>query len=306
MFDFDMEAIDRVVISMDSTMQGILAAILIFMMFSVALGLRGSHFTRIVQAPGDVVSGLLVQVIGLPAVTMAFIHLLQLPASIALGLIIVASCPGGNVSNFFARISHANVAYSITLTALSGIFAVLMIPISVLFWGGLYEPIDLLLKEIDLDRGLFFIRIFAMLGFPLFVGMMIAHKHPDFADRLQKKAVPLSVVLLGVLIVITVSQNSDLLFSFGPSILSVVVLHNIVAFALGGIAAALLMKERGKFRTLIFEVGLQNTGLALVILLSEFQGLGGAALITATWGIWHMVTGFGLAGLFRLQDKKHD
>lgn len=297
---------DKVEISLDPVMQGVLALILMFIMFSVALGLRVEHFRMVARAPGDVIKGLLVQVVALPAVTMVFVYLLSLPASIALGLIIVASCPGGNVSNFFCKLSHANVAYSVTLTALSSVVAVFMIPISILFWGGFYAPIADLLQSIDLDRGMFLARTVVLLGVPLFIGMAVAHKWPDLSDKIQQKALPASIVLLFALVLISLTNNADLILNYWPAIMGIVTGHNLLAFLLGGTVGRLLLSDRAKRRTLVFEVGLQNTGLGLVILLSQFKGIGGAALITATWGIWHLFTGLALAVFYRQRGEIND
>jgi len=218
-------------------------------------------------------------------------------------MIVVACCPGGNVSNLFVLAAKGNAALSVSLTALSSALAFIVTPISILFWAGLYPPTAELLSQINIEAGPFILQVAVVMAVPLIIGMSIAHIAPKIAARIQPVFYAISLAALATLVVLGLYGNWALLVATGAIVLPVAILHNATAFGLGAASGRLLGIDAPSRRALTFEIGIQNAGLGLVILLSQFQGLGGAAAITAVWAIWHLMAGSVLATGFRTYDR---
>ncbi len=299
----DTSAINDAVITLDPATQVALAMSLAFTMFTVALGLKTDDFAFVRAHPRSILAGLAAQIVGLPIITLALLFAFKPIAGIALGMLIVACCPGGNVSNLFTRLSRGNVAYSVALTTCSSIFSAIFLPFAILFWTSLYPPTRDLVETIQLDRASFIINTSITLLIPLAVGITTAHLKPALAQRLQSYCLPLAVMIILMIVVFGLASNSGLLRDFGAAVLPYVILHNAAAFFVGGIIGKFALKTPPARRALAFEIGIQNSGLGLLIMLSQFGGLGSGAMIIATWGIWHFVGGFALTAAFRTAQK---
>lgn len=299
----DIAALDQLRIVLDPVGQAGVAIALMLVMFSVALGLSAKDFVLLGEQPVVFVIGVLTQIVGLPLVTFGIINVVDVPASIALGMIVVACCPGGAVSNLLTYLARGNVAYSVSLTATSSVLAAVLTPASILFWSHLYEPTSTLLQTIDVSPWVFLLQTTLLLIVPLVLGMTVAARAPDFAAVIRRRtALAGTLVLAGVIVYGTV-YFFPVLFPALPYIGSVAVGHNAVAFALGALAGLALRADRPIRRALTFEVGIQNSGLALVILIGQLHGVGGAAAIAAVWGVWHLVAGGLIVVILRAYDK---
>lgn len=298
----DIGALDSLRIVLDPAGQAGVALALVIVMFSVALGLRIEDFSFLRDKPLLFIGGVVSQVVVLPLVTFLLILVLRPAASIALGMIVVACCPGGAVSNLLTYLSRGNVAASVALTATSSMLAAILTPTSILFWSHAYKPTATLLETLDVNPLLFVLQTTILLAVPLVLGMIVAAKAPDVAKRIRKRTTVLGVSVLVCTIIYGIAYFFPVLFPALPILGSVVVLHNALAFATGALAGRVLSGVSATRRALTFEIGIQNSGLALVILLSQLKGLGGAAAIAAVWGVWHLIAGGLLAALFRYID----
>jgi BASS family bile acid:Na+ symporter len=296
-------SLDSLQIVLDPIGQAGVALALVIVMFSVALGLRVEDFSFLRNKPLLFVGGVVSQVVVLPLVTFLLIMVLQPAASIALGMIVVACCPGGAVSNLLTYLSRGNVAASVALTATSSMLAAILTPTSILFWSNTYSPTATLLKTLDVNPMLFVLQTTILLAVPLVLGMIVAAKAPDVAKRIRKRTTILGVSVLVGTIVYGITYFFPVLFPALPILASVVVLHNALAFVTGALAGRILSGVQATRRALTFEIGIQNSGLALVILLSQLKGLGGAAAVAAVWGVWHLIAGGLLAAFFRYIDS---
>lgn len=290
-------------ITLEPSTQLGLAVALAFTMFSVALGLKTGDFSFLRNHPRRVAVGFLTQVLGLPLVTLLILLIFQPIAGIALGMLIVACCPGGNVSNLFTRLSGGDTAYSVTLTTCSSVFSAAFLPFTVLFWTGLYAPTRELVDAIELDRMAFIVNTSITLLIPLALGIYLAHARPTWAESMQRIFIPIAVLIIAALVVVGLASNLSLLRDFGTVIMPYVMAHNALAFALGAIVGILAKFNPNTRRALVFEIGIQNSGLGLLIMLSQFGGLGSGALILATWGVWHFVGGFTVLAIYRLARR---
>ncbi len=298
------ESLDQLTIALDPAAQAMLAAAIIIMMFAIALGLKPDHFTFLRNEPKLFWGGLSAQLIGLPLITIVLAALLAPPPSIALGMIVVAACPGGNVSNFMTWGARGDTAYSVSLTAGSSIIAAFWTPAAILLWSGIYPPTAELLDTIEFSRISFILQTTVMLAAPLILGMLAARYFPAAAGKIRK---PLALFGAGVLAVVIVQGVVDfwpILIPGWALILIPVAAHNAAAFALGAGAGRLLGAAPARRRSLTFEVGIQNAGLAVVLLLAQLKGLGGAAAIAAVWGVWHFFSGGIMIALFRYLDRR--
>ena len=277
---------------------------LMLVMFSVALGLRLQDFRILADKPRLYVGGVVAQVFILPLVTFFLLPAISPPPSIALGMIVVACCPGGAVSNLMTYLARGDVAVSVALTATSSILAALLTPASTLFWTGAYGPTAELLRSLDVDPMLFIVQTTVLLALPLAAGMLVAAKAPNIAAKIRGKTTLLGTAVLGGTIIYGIVYFFPVLWPAVGLLGSIAVIHNTVAFATGAVVGRLLSKDTAVRRALTFEIGIQNSGLALVILLAQLQGLGGAAAIAAVWGVWHLIAGGIIVQVFRMSDSK--
>jgi len=272
------------------------------MMFSIALGLRVEHFRFIKKSPRIVFAGVFSQLIGLPLLTLGLCFLLVPPPSIALGMILVSCCPGGAVSNMLVLMANGNVALSVSLTAVSSLAAAFITPISILFWSRLYPPIGDLLTQVELDTVGFLSQTAVILALPLLLGALLVWQLPWAANAIRKPLVTFSGLLLFIIIAVICVKYQDMFVIVGAAFIGLVALHNASAYLLGFITGYLARADKASRRTLTYEVGIQNSGLGIVILLTQFNGLGGAAAVAGLWGVWHILAGSVLVLTFRMID----
>jgi BASS family bile acid:Na+ symporter len=281
-----------------------MAVVLGVMMFSVALSLRVSHFSFFRTQPALYLSGVAAQIIGLPLLTLGLCFAINPHPSVALGMILIACCPGGNTSNLIALFARANTALSVSLTATSSVFAAFVTPISILFWSGLYPPTRALLTEIDIDVVDFLIQTLVILALPLLLGMLTAAYLPKLAKRIQTPLAIISGIGLLAIIVIASIRFAPAFLALGIGLFAIIILHNGLAFALGNLVARLVRADEPSRRALTIEVGIQNSGLGIVILLTQLGGVGGAGAVAGLWGIWHLIAGTSLAAYWRQKDAR--
>ena len=186
----DITALDSLRIVLDPIGQTGVALALMLVMFSVALGLRVDDFTFLRDKPLLFVGGVVAQVLVLPLATFFLILVMKPAASIALGMIVVAACPGGAVSNLLTYLSRGNVATSVALTTTSSLLAAVLTPTSIMFWSHAYEPTATLLESLDVSPMMFLAQTTFLLAVPLVLGMFVAAKAPDVAMRIRKRSQP--------------------------------------------------------------------------------------------------------------------
>lgn len=297
-------SIDAVLIQIDSTGQSILGLVLALIMFGVALDLRLSDFTAVLRRPLAPLTGLVAQTLLLPAMTWAMTMILQPQPSVALGMIIVGACPGGNLSNLITHMGRGNTALSVSMTALSSVVAIVATPLNILLWASLNPATAALLRQVNIEAGPFLAQTVLILGVPMLLGMSLAHWMPALASRLRRPFQILSWLVLILFILATTIANGRYLLTFLADIMPMVILHNAAALALGWLAAKAIRINRPDTRAVTIEIGMQNSGLGLALILNQFDALGGAALIAAGWGIWHIVSGWALATWWRRSDAR--
>lgn len=271
---------------------------LAFIMFGVALGIKTENFKELAKNPKSVLTGVLSQFLLLPALTFLLVMLLDPVMGLGLGMILVASCPGGNLSNFFSSIGKGNVALSITLTAIATILAMFMTPLNFEVWSSFYIGDRVSSINVSMDSIKMMKMVFLLLVIPLFIGILFNSYLPRITNIINLPIKILSFLILIGFIVVAFLKNLELFMQYYDYIIFAVFLHNIIALGSGYYFSKMLGNNTRDNRTISIETGIQNSGLGLVIIFTIFDGNGGMALITAWWGIWHIIAGIVIALIY--------
>lgn len=297
------ENIDSICINFDTNSLWLVNITLAIIMLGVALDISVNDFKNLFIKPKKVFIGILLQFILVPATTLLLVYLIQPQASLALGLMMVAACPGGNVSNFMTKLAKGNTALSVSLTAFATAMALFMTPINLAIWASLYKPTALILKEIDLNPIEVTKIVMLILGIPLIVGMYIRHISPFFASKLSKVLKPVSLLILIAFILVAFYNNLDIFNKYIHHAFYLVFILNSILYAVGFYTAKFAKMSYEDQKTLSIETGIQNSGLGLMLVFLFFDGLGGMALVVAFWGIWDIFSGLLLAYYWNIKSN---
>ena len=312
-----LQYLDALNINLGAGEMFIVNIILAFVMFGVALGIKPQTFKDVFRNPKSVIMGISLQWIALPAVTFLVAILLNpvITPMVAIGMLLVASCPGGNISNFISSLSKGNVELSVSMTAISTAFAPLITPFNFWFWGTLYckyasvhnDIPTLSIPFMDMLH-----QILLILGVPIVLGLVVSRYLPNLSQKLKKPTSILSILLFIGMVIVSLTQVLTALeqrwavYAGILSALVVVIIHNASALGVGFYGATLLKAPKADRRSLTIETGIQNSGLGLALLFNPaifpvdvWQNNGGMVIITALWGIWHIISGLTVATLFR-------
>ena len=308
--------------ALNVTMNGgstLLNIVLAFVMFGVALGIKPATFVDIIKNPKSILTGIVCQLVLLPALTLVLIMLCGdlISPMIALGMILVASCPGGNISNFITSLSRGNSELSVSLTAFNTAACIFTTPLNFAFWGKLYlnfagnRSIGTL-PELEIPLGDIFQSIFIIMGIPLILGILCGQYLPKIAKVMKKPLQHLSIIVFIAMVVIIFKGNFDVFMKAIQYIFLIVLIHNLLALGIGFSTSTLMKLPYKDRRTITIETGIQNSGLGLILLLNPnifpevgaWANNGGMLVITAWWGVWHIISGLTLAFVWRLRGRK--
>ncbi len=307
-----LESLNAIIINMGSGGLRIMNIILALIMFGVALNIRLDSFKKIFRQPKSVLTGLCLQWFALPFITFVLAWALNqwITPMVALGMILVASCPGGNISNFMSSYAKGNTELSVSMTAITTLFSSIMTPLNFFIWGSLYYMVISVSGDIPRLVIPFFPmlkEILLLLGIPILVGMVFAYYFPKATAKIVKPIQNLSFVLFIAIVGVMIYQNWNLISGNIAFVFLVVFLHNALALCTGYIGGTLAKVSCPDRRALTIEVGIQNSGLGLILMMNPaifppeiWTGhYGGMLLVASLWGIWHIVSGLTLSSIFR-------
>ena len=310
-----LESLNSVAINFGAEGVMIVNIILAFVMFGVALEIKPRTLKEIVKKPKSIIVGLLLQWVLLPAVTFTVALALNplITPMVALGMILIASCPGGNISNFLSALSNGNAALSVSMTAITTAFSPIITPLNFFFWGTMYSRFISMKNDIPMlviPFGPMLEQIMLLLGLPILLGLLFAHYFPNATKRIVRPSQMISVLLFIGMVVVAFMQNFQIFVDNIFYVFFIVLLHNGVALATGYFGGRLARLSRYNVKTLTIETGIQNSGLGLVLLFNPaifppeiWHGhYGGMLFVTAWWGIWHIISGLSVAFVFRKRD----
>ncbi len=313
-----LQVLDKIRLHFSPQSLFILNIALAFIMFGVALGIKPVHFKRVANNPKTTLIGVFSQFVALPFITflVAWAFSPWITPTVGLGMILVASCPGGNISNFISSLARANAALSVTLTAIATLLAIVMTPLNFALWGHLFLDVyshkvqaGELLRPLTINPWQMFRTVIILLGIPLVLGVIVNQKMPKFTERILKPMKYLSIVFFLLIVTMAFKNNFEFFLKHIKYIFLIVLIHNALAYLTGYSLASLFKRHPKDRKTIAIETGIQNSGLGLVLLFNPKvfppdMAVGGMAFIAAWWGIWHIISGLSLAAWWGRGPKR--
>lgn len=298
-----MTDVDNIRIAFDEGSLLTLKVVLAALLFGIALDTRVADFKEAFRRPKAIAVGIAAQFLVLPGLVFLLTLLLDVRGSVALGMLLVACCPPGNVSNILTHRAKGDVALSVSMTAVGNVIAIFAMAPLFAFWGGLHPTGSTLLQGIELNAWDVLSEILVVIGIPFVLGLTIANLRPAFATKASKIVGPVAFLALGAIILISLTGNWDIFVNYIMIVMIAVVLQDALSLGLGyGIARVTGLPSRSR-KAMTFEVGIRNSGLGLVLIFTFYGGLGGMALVAAWWGIWDIIAGLIVAQLWARRTK---
>lgn len=271
----------------------VIVPLLGLIMFSMGMTLTSSDFKQVFKQPRLILLGVALQYVLMPFIAWGLAKILSLPVSIAAGLILLGACPGGTASNVICYLARANVALSISLTAVSTLLAIILTPLITL----LYVDQSVVVQVSSMMKSLLFIVIL-----PVLSGVIINTYFNKRVEKIKPFLPVFSVLFILLIIGVIVAKNNSKLPELGLLLFCAVVLHNFLGLIAGYVIPRFMGYDKMTCKTLAIEVGMQNSGLAVVLANQYFSGI--AALPGALFSIWHNVTGAILASVWVKQNEQ--
>jgi BASS family bile acid:Na+ symporter len=264
-------------------------------MFGMGLTLRLGDFKLVFTRPKDVILGFLAQFTLMPLIAFALTRLFNLPVELAVGVVLVGTCPGGTSSNVMTYLAKGDVALSVTMTSFSTLLAPILTPLLTLLYVG---------QKVDVNVANMFLSIVKVIIVPIALGFICTKFFSKLTAQIAKILPLVSVIAIVMIVASVVAANSAKILTSGLVIVAVVVLHNICGYAAGFGLAKLFKCERPKAITVAIEVGMQNSGLATSLALTHFAAMPLAAIPGAVFSVWHNISGSIFANLMAAGNSK--
>jgi len=231
-------------------------------MLSLGLGLTRDDFRRVLKQPRAAVVGLVGQLVFLPAAGYLVAVLFGLQPEMAVGMMVLAACPGGAHSNLFANLARADTALSVSLTAVSSLASIITIPL----WIGLATSVFAQGGEVPALPVLpTMLRVFLVIAVPTVLGVWVRERGPGAAATMERWTKMAAVLLLLVIVVGSVARQSDNVLAFAALVGVPVAVLNLGTMAAGYVASRLTRLERPQAITIVLEIGVQNSAMAVGI-----------------------------------------
>lgn len=263
-------------------------------MFGMGTTLAFGDFARVIRMPKAVLIGVGLQYAVMPLMGWTYASLFGLQGEVAVGLILYGSCAGGVSSNVITYIAGANLALSVTMTAISTMMSPLMTPVAMKALAGQYLAIEMAPMMVS---------ILKMILAPVVAGVLVNHYLHRFAAWASRWLPGVSMWGICSVIAITIALSRDDLIAVAVPLLGAAVCHNATGFALGYWSARALGLNAIDSRTVSIEVGMQNGGMATGLAFDVLQS-SVAAVPSAVEGPWAAVTGAGLASFWRQSHRR--
>ncbi|AKG05254.1 sodium transporter [Salimicrobium jeotgali] len=249
-------------------------------MFGIGLTMQPVDFKLVMKKPLPVIAGVAAQYVLMPLTALGIAYLLNLPAELAAGLVLLGSVPGGTASNVMVYLAKGNLALSVAMTSFSTLLAPILTPAILLMLAGQWLPVD----PVSM-----FLSIVQVIIVPITLGLLVRKLFPETVDK-SATAVPLiSVLAIITIVCAVVAVNVESITSSGLQIFAAVMLHNLIGLILGYGAAVLMRLDESKRRAISIEVGMQNSGLGVALATAHFGPL--AALPNVVAAVWHNISG---------------
>lgn len=262
-------------------------------MFAMGITLTIPDFALVVKRPLPVLLGVVAQYVIMPAIAVALVVLFQLPAELAVGVILVGCAPGGTSSNVITYLSKGDVALSVTMTSVSTLLAPIFTPLLTLWLAGTLLPVEASAMAMSIVQ---------MVLIPIVAGLLVRWLLQTWIDKILPALPWVSVLGISYVVVAVVSGSADQIVEAGMLVLAVVILHNALGYFLGYFASRIFKYPERVARTTSVEVGMQNSGLAATLAAAHFSPV--AALPAAVFSVWHNISGGLLAVFYRYRSAR--
>ena len=251
-------------------------------MFGMGLTLKMDDFKVVFSRPKDIIIGFAAQFTLMPLIAFLLAKAFNLPTEIAVGVILVGTCPGGTSSNVMTYLSKGDVPLSVGMTAVSTLFAPFMTPLLTLLYAG---------QRVDVNAVAMFLSIVKVVLLPITLGLVCNYFFGKVTREIVRILPLISTVAIIMIIASVVSANSARLKTVGLIVVIVVILHNLLGYAAGYGVGKLLRLNTTKCRALSIEVGMQNSGLATSLAATHFAQYPLATIPGAVFSVWHNISG---------------
>ena len=266
-------------------------------MFGMGLTLKPEDFKVVFSRPKDVIVGCVAQFTLMPFLAWALTQVFHLPTELAIGVILVGTCPGGTSSNVMTYLSKGDVALSVGMTAVSTVLAPFLTPLLTLLYAG---------QRVEVNPVNMFLSIVKVVLVPIALGFVVNHFFHTFTQNAVRVLPLISTTAIVLIICAVVSANSAKIMTSGLLILAVVILHNLLGYLTGFGVGKLLKLDSTKCRAISIEVGMQNSGLATSLAAAHFAQYPLATIPGAVFSVWHNISGALLANFFARTAEKKD
>lgn len=270
--------------------------LLMIVMFGMGLTLKLDDFKLVLSRPLEVLIGFTAQYAIMPLIALSLVKIFNLPPELAVGVVLVGTCPGGTSSNVMTFLAKGDVALSVTITSFSTLFAPVLTPfITKLLIGA----------TVEVDVMSMFISIVQVVIVPIALGFVINKFFGKITEKLVKILPLVSVTAIVAIVATVVSLNSAKLMTSGLLIIAIVILHNSFGYLLGFFTARVFGLNLSKQKTIAIEVGMQNSGLATSLAATAFAQYPLATIPGAIFSVWHNISGAIIANFFAaMKDEK--
>ncbi len=284
--------------------QIVLSAVIALMVFSISLDLKLQDFQRVAREPRAVIGGLIPQFLLFPVGTWLATMALDLPPQIEAAMMLVAACPGGTTSSFITHFGRGNAALSLSISAVGAFISLVLTPLN-FSWMVAANPATLQwVKTLAIDPWAIWQTLTLLMALPLTAGLAFSRWLPALTAKIRKPLSKVAVTALVIFVVASIFAQRHLLTPDVLPILLVVVMHNAAGLLLGYAAAAVLRLDRPERRAIVIGTGMQNVGFALGIVAVQFHSDLQMVIFTSLWGVWHSISGLGLALFWRRSQSK--
>ena len=280
----------------DFQLKKLIVPLLQIIMFGMGTAMSFNDFYGVIKMPKGVLVGLICQFSIMPFLGFSLASIFNFPSEIAAGVVLIGSSPSGLASNVMAYLAKANVALSVTLTAVATIVSPLMTPLLMKYFAGAFVPIDFIAMMLSIVK---------MVILPVFLGLVFNHFFQGRAKLLDNAMPILSMTAIALIIMIITAAGRDSLLSIGILLILAAIIHNLLGYLLGYWSCRVLKMKEHDCRTIALEVGMQNGGLASGIAL-EMGKVSTVGLAPAVFGPWMNISGSSLATWWRNKDQKNN
>ncbi|ASJ20399.1 bile acid:sodium symporter family protein [Brachyspira hampsonii] len=268
--------------------------LLMIVMFGMGLTLKLEDFKVVFTRPKDIIIGAIAQFTIMPLLAYLLSIVFKLPPELAVGVILVGTCPGGTSSNVMTYLANGDVALSVGMTSVSTILAPFATPLLTLLYAG---------QKVDVNAVSMFISIVQVVILPIFLGFLINKFFYKFTSSIKEILPLISVLAIVAIVAAVVSANSQRLMQVGYLVIIVVVLHNCLGYLLGYLLGKLFRLSNSKCKAVSIEVGMQNSGLATSLAATHFASMALATVPGAIFSVWHNISGSIVANIMASKIK---